>query len=393
MKKKLDKNGRVLKDKERQLPNGQYCYTYTASDGKRKTLYSWRLTATDKIPKGKRSVKPLREKIEDLTRDKLNGLDTSGRKLTLCQLYEKQNALKPNVRKSTVESRKRLMNILKADNLGNTDIKKIRPSDAKAWAVRMSSKGIAYNTIKNDKRSLKACFYTAMEDDLVHKNPFNWNLDDVIKNDTVPKTALTEEQATAFLDFIKEDKVYKRHYGAVAVLLHTGIRISELCGLTVSDIDFENSYINVTHQLLRDKDGYYITPPKTESGVRQVALKAVREELQKVIEDRRDIQPITVDGYSDFIFLNKKGLPMYGEAYSTVFSAIVRKYNKNHEEKLPNITPHVLRHTFCTNMANKNMPVKALQYIMGHKDVTLSLGYYAHGSAEFAKAEMERIGV
>lgn len=84
---------------------------------------------------------------------------------------------------------------------------------------------------------------------------------------------------------------------------------------------------------------------------------------------------------------------MYGEAYSTVFSAIVRKYNKNHEEKLPNITPHVLRHTFCTNMANKNMPVKALQYIMGHKDVTLSLGYYAHGSAEFAKAEMERIGV
>lgn len=288
-KKKLDRHGRVLKDKERQLPNGQYCYTYTASDGKRKTLYSWRLTATDKIPKGKRSVKPLREKIEDLTRDKLNGLDTSGRKLTLCQLYEKQNALKPNVRKSTVESRKRLMNILKADNLGNTDIKKIRPSDAKAWAVRMSSKGIAYNTIKNDKRSLKACFYTAMEDDLVHKNPFNWNLDDVIKNDTVPKTALTEEQATAFLDFIKEDKVYKRHYGAVAVLLHTGIRISELCGLTVSDIDFENGYINVNHQLLRDKDGYYITPPKTESGVRQVALKAVREELQKVIEDRQDI--------------------------------------------------------------------------------------------------------
>lgn len=71
------------------------------------------------------------------------------------------------------------------------------------------------------------------------------------------------------------------------------------------------------------------------------------------------------------------------------FSSMIKKYNKHPKEKLPEILPHTLRHTFCTNMANKNMPPKALQYIMGHKDVTTTLGYYAHGSAESAKAAME----
>ena len=52
---------------------------------------------------------------------------------------------------------------------------------------------------------------------------------------------------------------------------------------------------------------------------------------------------------------------------------IIDNYNKSHEVKLPRITPHVLRHTYCTDMANDGMEVQHLQYFMGHADTYLSL--------------------
>jgi len=66
-------------------------------------------------------------------------------------------------------------------------------------------------------------------------------------------------------------------------------------------------------------------------------------------------------------------------------------YNKNHDEALPNITPHTLRHTFCTRLANAGMNPKSLQYIMGHSNISMTLNYYAHASFDSAKEEMERL--
>lgn len=391
--KRKDNKGRILKTGESQRKDGMYAYKYQGTDGKPKFLYSWRLTDTDPLPRGKRACKSLREKEEEVLRDNLDGIDSSGKKMTLCELYEKHNNIHPNVRKTTESGRKVLMDILKVDMLGNTSIDRIKQSDAKEWAIRLKEKGYAYQTISNHKRSLVAAFYTAINDDLVRKNPFNFKLDDVIENDTTPKIALNTEQEKAFLSFVQSDTLYKRYYRAIVVLLHTGLRISELCGLTVQDIDFERGYINVSHQLRYDKEGYRITPPKTENSIRKIPMmKIVKEALQEEIRKREKVQFIGVDGYTDFIFLNQKGLPMYATMYSVPFSNIVKKYNKSHTENpLPSITPHTLRHTFCTNMARKKMTPNTLQYIMGHKNITMTLGYYTHGSAESAKEEMEEL--
>ena len=132
-------------------------------------------------------------------------------------------------------------------------IEKIKPSDAKQWVIRMREQGFAFQTINNHKRSLKAIFYTAIEDDLIRKNPFNFNTDDVIENDTEEKIALADTQTDVLLKFLQTDCTYQKHYHAVVVLLNTGLRISELCGLTVNDIDFDSGYINVNHQLIFDK--------------------------------------------------------------------------------------------------------------------------------------------
>ena len=65
------------------------------------------------------------------------------------------------------------MRLLKEDKLGARSIDTIKPSDAKEWALRMKDKGFSYNTINNHKRSLKASFYIAIQDDCVRKNPFD----------------------------------------------------------------------------------------------------------------------------------------------------------------------------------------------------------------------------
>ena len=390
MSRRKDNKGRLLKTGESQRKDGRYAYKYQDKNGKSKFLYSWRLTDTDPIPKGKRFCRSLRDLERDLQRDLMDGIDSSGKKMLLWQLYEKHNALKPNVRQSTETGRKYLMDILKSDTLGNMSIEAIKPSDTKEWAIRMKKNGYSYQTINNYKRSLKACLYTAINDDLVRKNPFSWNLSDVLEDDTIHKTALTDEQVNALLSFLKIDDVYKKYYNAIVVLLHTGLRISELCGLTTSDIDFEKGFIQVNHQINYDKGKYSINEPKTDSGIREIPmLEPVRKALMDEIKGRIDVQQILIDGYSDFVFLNQKSLPMYAHCYSNAFSSLIKKYNKYHKgNELPLITPHTLRHTFCTNMANKKITPNTLQYIMGHKNITMTLGYYTHGTAQSAMAEM-----
>ena len=391
--KRRDHKGRILRTGESQRKDGRYLYKYIDSFGETQFIYSWKLVSTDRVPAGKRDCIALREKIAEIQKDVQDGIDVTGKKMTLCQLYAKQNAQRPNVKANTKNGRKYLMEILKNDKLGTRSIGSIKPSDAKEWAIRMSESGFAYSTINNYKRSLRASFYIAIQDDYVRKNPFDFQLNTVIDDDTVPKTVLTLEQEVKLLDFTKSDTVYHKNYDEILILLKTGLRISELCGLTVSDLDFENHLILVDHQLLRNTElGYYIETPKTKSSERQIPMvEATYQALKRVLAKQGDRKCVEIGGYSNFLFLNRKGYPKTSSDFNGILRNLIKKYNKCHEEKLPHITPHTLRHTFCTNCANAGMNPKALQYIMGHANITMTLNYYAHATCNSAMEEMKRL--
>lgn len=156
--KRRDHKGRILRTGESQRKDGRYLYKYVDSFGETQFIYSWKLVATDRVPAGKRDCIALREKIAEIQKDVQDGIDVIGKKMTLCQLYAKQNAVRPNVKANTKSGRKYLMEILKNDRLGARSIDSIKPSDAKEWAIRMSENGFAYSTINNYKRSLRASF-------------------------------------------------------------------------------------------------------------------------------------------------------------------------------------------------------------------------------------------
>lgn len=390
--KRRDNKGRILRTGESQRTDGRYMYKYVNRAGETKVVYSWKLVATDRVPKGKRDDLSLREKEREIQRDLEDGIDTKGKKMTLCELYAKKTAQRSNVKKNTQAGRKYLMDALKQDKLGSRSIDSIKPSDAKEWAVRMKEKGYGFKTISNYKRSLKASFYMAIEDDYVRKNPFDFQLSEVIEDDSESRQALSEEQEEKLLSFLQHDTVYQKYYDDVLILLKTGLRISEFCGLTKKDIDFEHHTISISHQLLKDKDGYYIDEPKTKSGIRKVPMSDETEQaIKRVLKRKQKPKIKEIDGYRDFLFLSVNSYPMQESNYRYTLKGIVKKFNKNHEEQLPNITPHILRHTFCTKLAQMNMNPKNLQYIMGHSSITITLDLYAHASEVGANKEMRRL--
>lgn len=387
-------NRRILRTEESQNKEGRYVYKYINSLGEQKFIYSWKLVPTDRVPKGKRDDISLREKIAEVQRDLSDGIDTAGKKMTVCQLYEKKNNLRKNIRRNTVKGRQQFMHVLKKDPFGSMSIDSVKQSNTKEWAIRMSENGIAYNSIKNYMRSLRASFYMAIQDDYVRKNPFDFVLSDILDDTRKEKTALSLEQEEAMLTFAKSDRTYKKYYDELVILLETGLRISEFCGLDLNvAVDMKNKSILVEHQLLKDTEtGYYIEKSKTKSGIREIPMTdKAYDAFQRLIQSRKKTELIVIDGYSNFLILNGKGLPQVASSYNMVLKGLVKKYNKTHDDELPEISPHSLRHTFCTKMANKGMTPNSLQYIMGHSDISMTLNYYAHGSFGSAKAEMERI--
>ncbi|CAL7889383.1 hypothetical protein [Fusobacterium necrophorum] len=171
----------------------------------------------------------MREKVKEIQKDLDDGIDPVGKKMTVCQLYAKYTRNRANVRHSIKQDRKQLMRILEEDIVGAYRIENIKMSDAKEWVLRMKEKGYFFKTISNYKRPLKVAFYTAIQDECIRKNPFDFHINTVIEDDTEPKMPLSPVQEESLLSFVKSDKIYYKHYDEFIILLGTGFRISEFC--------------------------------------------------------------------------------------------------------------------------------------------------------------------
>ncbi len=395
--KRRDKRNRILREGEYQRADGRYRFRYIDEDGKEKNVYSWRLDHNDPTPKGKKHELSLREKEKRIQADLFDHIVTNGGNLTVLELVEKYTSLKTGVRPSTRAGYKTVINILKKEDFGRLRIDKVRQSDAKAWLIKLQQKDKrSYSSIHSIRGVLKPAFQMAVDDDLIRKNPFGFELATVVVNDSVTREAITRKQERELLKFIQEDKHFCRYYDAIYILFHTGLRISEFCGLTLRDIEFEQHRIKVDHQLQRTSEmQYIIQDPKTESGIRYVPMTPEVEECFRRIIAKREapkVEPM-VDGYAGFLFLDKNDKPMVALHWEKYLEHIIAKYNKIYRIQMPKVTPHVCRHTFCSNMAKSGMNPKTLQYIMGHSDISVTLNTYTHVQFEDAKDELSRVAI
>lgn len=388
-----DSKHRVLRRGKSIRWDGKYQFKYHVN-GKAHFVYSWRLEPTDKLPAGKKPCLSLRELEKQIGYDLDSQMHPEGRSMTVEELVERYLSTRIGVKPNTKANYNFVKNLMKKEDFYYKKIGDVKTSDAKLFLIKLQQDGKRYSTVKTVRGVLRPSFQMAVDDDVLHKNPFGFELAGVVVNDSVTREALTRDQMRKFLKFVHDDNVYCKYYEVVYILFHTGMRISEFCGLTIKDIDLGNRIVNIDHQLQRLSDmTLVIEPTKTSAGTRKLPLTDdVAKCFQAIIEDREKpkVEKV-VDGYTGFLFLDDKGLPLVAMHWEHRFNHMVKRYNDIYRVQMPNITPHVCRHTYCSNMAKSGMNPKTLQYLMGHSDIGVTLNTYTHLGLEDAEDELRRL--
>lgn len=379
--KRKDKKGRIFRSGEGQRPNKTYFYRYHRN-GEMKWYYVYAPT-----------LEELRQKEEVIQRDLLDGIDYAGGEITVAELVDRYINLRRGLKENSMRAYGSAINRIHTDPFGSRMIRSVRLSDGKGWFVSLHDKGLKQNTIGILQSVLRPAFEMAVDDDMIRKNPFKFKLSDVIPNDAYVRSALTRAQQERYLQFIR-DHGKDNYYDDIVILLGTGLRVSELYGLTKTDIDFDRRCIHIHKQLCRTADKpYFIAPPKTGSGNRSIPMTdTVYMAFRRVLESRGHPKvEVMVDGYSGFLFLDKDGKPKVAMHLENYMRGMQRKYVKKHGNTLPSVTPHVLRHTFCTNAQQAMLDVKSLQYLMGHSTASVTLDVYTHSDFESAERAFRQI--
>lgn len=396
---RYDAKGRKLKTGEYfDQKTGKYRYCYYDVHGKRQQIYSWTLTRHDKIPSGTRqkSGESLREKEQAVQAEIQNGLDSSGGNQTVLTLMERYIDLRwADVRESTRNGYTTQLNFMKRQAFGKRRIKSITPTEAEEYFMELHDKYHKnYSTLHTLRGILRPAFAMAKRNRWVLDNPFDFPLNKRKYGGQKTRDAISKKDMRRFLDFVRTDRHFSRYFDGFYLLFHTGLRISEFCGLIMDDFDFDNHIIHVRRQLIRvydntkNKATYRIEETKTDNGERIVPMFAdVEQILKDVIKNRpqmsKEQDPVVwneahTESATGFLWFDKNGQLEVAQHWQNHFRWALGKFNKTYKEELPDITPHVCRHTFCSMCAAGGMAPKTLQEIMGHSGIEITLNVYTH---------------
>lgn len=401
--KRKDPKGRLLRTGENyDQKSGRYRYSYVDAKGKRRCIYSWTLTKNDSIPVDKKQ-KPgmsLREREVEVRKDVMEAIDSSGGKMSVENLMERYiNLRMKEVRESTRSGYRTQLRFIQEEPFGRKHINSITPTEAEEWFDYLYEKrGKNYSTLCTLRGILRPAFAMAKKNRWILDNPFDFSLNRKRFGGTKTRDALSRADMRRFLDFMRTDPHFSKYFYGTFILFQTGLRISEFCGLTPDDIDFKEHVIHVRRQLIRIHDGektiLFIERPKTENGVRDVPMiKDVEVAFQEVMKARPKIkeQVIWDEGHTEsatgFLWIDKDGHYEVSQHWSNHLRWATAKFNRIYKDEIPQVTPHICRHTFCSNLASAGMSPKTLQVIMGHSSVEVTLNVYTHLEVGDIKAQ------
>lgn len=207
-----DSKHRVLRPGESIRADGKYQYKYHI-DGKPHFVYSWKLEPTDKLPKGKKPCFSLRELEKQVNTDLDLLVNIVDRQMTVCELVDRYLKTKTGVRQSTKQGYVTVQRLLAKETFGKKTIRSVKTSDAKLFLIKLQQEdGKSYSSIHTIRGVLRTAFQMAVDDDILVKNPFGFQLAGVLVNDAVTREAITKDQMRKFLKFVHDDVVYCKYY-------------------------------------------------------------------------------------------------------------------------------------------------------------------------------------
>lgn len=399
-----DNKGRALRRGESQRSqDNRYVYTYTNPLGKRGYVYA-------------KTLQELREKEARLIRDQLDGLDlyVAG-KADLNFVVNRYLATKNNLASSTYANYRYMYDRFCSDGFGRKKVVDIKYSDVLHFYLYLIDNGMRVKTIETIHCVLHPAFDLAVRDDIIRKNPSDKVVAEVKKiigRESKKQRALTWDQQKRLMEYITDHPLYDYWRPLFTVLLGTGCRIGEVCGLRWQDVDMDNRVIEINHSMTyfrRGKQAPYtfefrFEPPKTKAGVRKIPmLDDVHNVLVELYEYQKQngFSNLKVDGATGFIFINKVGTLYKHTAIDHAIRRIVNNHNAEEIVKakrenrepvlLPFFSCHTFRHTFCTRFCENETNVKVIQAVMGHADISTTMDIYAEVTESKKKESMENL--
>lgn len=401
---RYDSNRIRLKTGEGQRADGTYCYRWTDSFGQRHAVYA-------------RTLEDLRVKEETIAIDRHDGVKSNAANMTLNELYELWKDIKRGVKDSTMQNYIYMYDLFVKPAFGRNKLKNIKRSDVRKFYISLlEQKDLKLSTLDNVHSVVHQVLQIAVDDDIIRKNPSDNMIREmrlVNGDDSEKREALTMEQQKIFLDYMKKNPRYYHWFPIFYIMLMTGLRLGEITGLRHADLmsdDHGNRFISVNHTLVyynhtHHQPGgcyYAINKPKTRAGIRKIPIS---ESVQRAFEMEAEYQKlagitcnISIDGYTDFIFLNQNGSVYNGSALNRAIHRIVRDCNSEILERegfdrnlvlLPHFSVHVLRHTFATRAAESGaLAPKTLMEILGHADISTTFNIYVQCSDNVKRIEI-----
>lgn len=390
----------VLKTGEGQRNNGTYYYRWQDRNGKRHYIYA-------------RTLPELRIREKEVAKDKCDGIKAEARYTTVNDLYELWKQIKRGLKNTTYENYTYMYEMFAWNDIGKMKVSKIKKSDVKRFYNKLADdRGLKASTIDSVHTVLHQVFEMAVDDDYIRSNPTNNVLRELKQSrcfETEKRRGLTMPEQELFLNFLQESRTYSHWYPLFAVMIGTGLRVGELTGLRWCDIDLEEGIIDVNHNLVyyshrneAYKTGCYfnINTPKTKASTRKVPMLDFVKEAFLMEKRNQELSGImcnvTIDGYTDFAFVNRFGEVHHQSTLNKALRRIIRDCNDAQFEKsespevlLPNFSCHSLRHTFTTRMVEAGVNVKVIQDALGHQDISTTMNIYADVTRELKKSEFE----
>lgn len=398
VKRRKDSKNRILKEGEYERSNKTYEFKWTDKIGKRHSIYA-------------KTLEELREKEIDILRDNLNGIKVNGKNLTVNDFYKKWESLKRGLKNNTFQNYKYMYNQFAKDQIGNIKVCELKRTDVRSfYNMLLDVRHLKLRTIECLHTVIHQILELAVEDDCIRYNPSDNALKELKRThnkDVEKRKAFTKDEQKIFENYLKKEGLNHRWYPVFIVMLWTGLRVGELTGLTWNDIDFENNTITVSRTLVyydkggKGKCGYAIHTPKTNAGNRVVPMiEKVRLALleEQAYQKELGIKCVAnIDGYTDFVFINRYGTTHNQATLNKALRRIIRDCNYEIMDKgnansiiLPNVSNHSLRHTFTTRMLEAGINVKVMQEVLGHADAQTTMYIYAEAKQDFTKEELNK---
>ena len=387
-----DTLGRTLQKGETQRTN-YYVFQYTDIHRKRRSIYA-------------KDLPELRQKEAALQQDIYDGLDICLRAtMTLNNAFDRYFSGRNDLKHSSRLNYNYLYDRYVRLGFGTRKLASLCYSDFRIFYSSLASDyGLSKKTLLLVHSILNQILKTAVRDNILRTNPADGVIQELSRKngwEEKKRHALTPKQQSAFLQHAIQNPEFEYYAPLLIFLLGTGCRIGEALGLRwTKDVDFNSGTISISHslqyrKLSTGKTGHYISTPKTSAGnrtipmisqVREALLEEQKKQEERKLPNAKEHAPC-VDGYTDFIFLNKRNKLYCATDINRVIRRIVQDYNQKEAHKakleqrppefLPSISCHHLRHTFCSRLCENETNLKIIQEIMGHASITTTMNRYA----------------